>query len=164
MVCVPVALKVTPARTALPVPLNVTALPLFRDVVLLPTVSVNVTPPVGIVVVWPVAVSVTIAVSETAAPVFTTVGVAATATAVESAALNPVPLTATCCVELATFRLLSVNVTLALKLPAVCGVNFKPTSHAVPAARDVVEVHRLVSLVLFEKLVVYPGFAENTSG
>ena len=164
MVCVPAVLKVTPARTALPVPFSVTALPLFNDVVLPPTVSVNVTPPVGIVAVLPVAVSVTVAVSETALPVLATVGVAVTASAVESAELKPVPLADTCCVELATFKLLSVTVTLALKLPAACGVNFNPTSQAVPAAREVVEVHRLVSLVLLEKFAVYVGFAENTSG
>src|SRR5579872_3797647 len=154
MVCVPVVLKVTPARVALPVPFNVTAFPLLSDVVLPPTVSVNVTPPVGIVDVFPVWVSVTVAVSEMASPVFATVGVAATATAVESAELNPVPLAATVCVELPTFRLLSVTVMLALKLPLACGVNFTATSQSLPAAKDVVEVHRLVSLVLFEKLVV----------
>ena len=129
-----------------------------------PTVSVNVTPPVGIVEVWPVAVSVTVAVNEIASPVFATVGVAVTAMAVESAELNPVPLAATVCVELPTFRLLSVTVMLALKLPLACGVNFTATSHSVPAAKDVVEVHRLVSLVLFEKLVVYAGLADSTSG
>src|ERR1700677_128296 len=164
MVCVPVVLKVTPAGTALPVPFNVTALPLFSDVVLPPAGSVKATPPVGIVEVCPVAVSETLAVSDTAVPVFATVGVAATASTVVSAELTPKPLPDTCCVELATFRVLSVTVMPALKPPTACGVKFTATSQTVPAARDVVEVHRLVSPVLLEKLVVYVGLAENTSG
>ena len=47
----------------------------------------------------------------------------------------PVPLSATCCVELATFRLLSVTTPDPLFGPALPGVNVKPTPHMPTGAR-----------------------------
>ena len=62
------------------------------------------------------------------------------------------PLTATCWVELVALRVLLVTVTLALRLPADCGVNFTETSQTVPAVKDVVDVQGSESLELLREV------------
>ena len=64
MVCVPVPMSVTPDKMATPT-LSDTALPLFRLTVVVPTVSVKVTEPVGTVEL--LVGSVTVAVMVTGA-------------------------------------------------------------------------------------------------
>src|ERR1700677_4306727 len=119
-----------------------------------PTVSMKLTEPVGEFEVWPVAVSVTVAVIVTDWPLITEAGLAATVVAVLSLTFRPVPLTETCSVLPVTLRVLLVTLMPAIRLPADCGVKFTETSHNVPGDNEVEEVQGLVSLPLLEKSVV----------
>ena len=76
----------------------------------------KVTVPVGTVAVFPVVVSVTVAVSVSGWPMPALAGLVETATAVVSPGLVLGPLTETCCVLPARLRLLSVTVMPALRL------------------------------------------------
>ena len=123
--------------------------------------SVNVTLPVGMLEVLPVLVSVTVAVMVSGCPTPGIVTLVVTATAVVSPALMPVPLTLIVCVEPATFSMLSVTVTLSLRLPEVCGVNSMATSQELAGARLALLEHRLVSVVSSEKSAGKAGLAPN---
>ena len=83
MVCVPTPLSVAPVSTAAPA-LRVTGLPLFNDTDVDPIKSENVTAPVGMVELWPVVVSVTVAVTVSGWPMLALAGLVETATAVVS--------------------------------------------------------------------------------
>jgi len=128
--------------------------PLFREVTVEPTVSVKLTEPDGEFEVWPVAVSVTVAVIVTDWPLTTEVGLVVTVVAVLSFKFRPVPLTETCSVLPVTLRVLLVTVMPALRLLADCGVKFTETSHTVPGDNELEEVQGLVSLPLLEKFAV----------
>jgi hypothetical protein len=67
---------------------------------------------------------------------------------------KPLPLTATLCVAALALRWLSVTATLALRLPAECGVNITETSHPSPGSREVLDVHRFVSELFSGKSAV----------
>src|SRR5271167_957177 len=146
MVCKPAPFSVTPDNAATPAK-SVTGLPPLSNTTVDPTVSVNVTPPVGTVAVWPAVVSVTPAVMVSGCPIFAAAGFVDTATAVVSPGLRPVPLTATLCVALLTLRLLLVAMMLALRTPTDCGVNCTDRAQIVPAASDVLERHWLLAPV-----------------
>ena len=119
----------------------------IRLVTVPPSVSVNVlTVPVGTVDLWPDCVSAIVAVMVVARwPTTSEVGTTATVVEVVSPGCRPVPVTATFCVLLATFKVLSVTLMDSLNNPTDCGVNFVEISQTVPAVSDVEEVHGFVS-------------------
>ena len=146
MVCTPTTVGVT-CSVALPAT-SVTAVPPFREIVVVPTVSLKLTAPAGTVA--GVVVSLTTAVSVAVCPATTATGFTVKVVDVVSVLLKEVPVTETCWVLPATLSALSVTVIPALRLPTDCGVNCTDTSHDVPDNRDVVEVHRFVSAVFAE--------------
>ena len=99
-------------------------------------------------------VSATVAVMVAVWPAVSEEGLMVTVVDVVSPALIAVPLTETCWVLPATFRVLSVTVIPALRVPAVCGVKFTATLQAAPARSDMDEVQGLVSAELLEKSAV----------
>src|SRR6266567_3009966 len=144
MVCVPIPLSKTPGRVAVPAARLTPAPPLSDDVVV-PTVSVNVTEPVGIEEPLPAAVSLTVAAIVTAWPYVAGDGPASTTVDVESPAVRPVPLTETGSLDPSMFNALFVTVISVPTLPTDCGVNFTAISHPVPGASEVADVQGFVS-------------------